>query len=67
MRFACLGAACHPAVDVKIRTQDCSAFGELQSTALRIPIEAAAVDRFVNQLRQFKIADDALIILPAAQ
>ena len=67
MSFACLDAACHPAVDVKLRTQDCSAFGELQSVALRIPLEAAAVDNFVNQLRQFKVAGEAVISLPMAQ
>jgi hypothetical protein len=41
---------------VKIRTEDCAAFGELQSAALRIPVEAAAIDEFVNQLRNFNIA-----------
>ena len=64
MRFACLDAACHPAVDVKIRTEDCAAFGELQPAALRIPIEAAAIDEFVNQLRNFKIAAPKTITLP---
>jgi len=66
MKFSCLDAVAHAAVDVKLRTQDCSAFGELQSVALRLPIEAAAVDDFVNQLRQFKVADQAVITLPMA-
>jgi len=67
MRFACVDAACHPVVDVKLRTQECTAFCELQSVALRIPLEAAAVDDFVNQLRQFKIAGEAVVTLPMAQ
>jgi hypothetical protein len=67
MNFSCLDAVAHAAVDMKLRTQDCSAFGELQSVALRIPIEAAAVDNFVNQLRQVKIASGETINLPMAQ
>jgi len=66
MRFACLDAACHPALDVKLRTQECCAFGDLQSVALRIPLEAAAVDDFVNHLRQFRVTPQAMIVLPMA-
>ncbi|HST08996.1 MAG TPA: hypothetical protein VLL05_01360 [Terriglobales bacterium] len=63
MRFSCLDAVAHAAVDVKLRTQECGAFGDFESVALRIPIEAAAVDAFVNQLRQFKIAPEETITL----
>jgi hypothetical protein len=67
MRFACVDAACHPAVDVKLRTQACSAFGDLQSVVLRIPLEAAAIDNFETQLPQLKTANEATITLPMAQ
>ena len=39
------------AVDVRLRGNACKALGEIESVALRIPIEAAAVDIFTQQLR----------------
>jgi hypothetical protein len=67
MRFVCVDAACHPAVDVKLQIEQRSAFGEMQSVVLRIPLEAAAIDNFVTQLRQFKTAKEQTITLPMAQ
>jgi hypothetical protein len=66
MSFSCLDAVAHAAVDVRLRTQDCNACGELQSVALRVPIEAGALGTFVNQLRQFKIAPEEMITLTMA-
>ena len=51
MHFFCADAAGHAVVEVKFRGDACRALGELQSVALRIPIQAAGVDEFVNQLR----------------
>jgi hypothetical protein len=51
MHFHRLDSAGHAAVDVKLRGDACKALGEIESVALRIPIEAAAVDIFVRQLR----------------
>jgi hypothetical protein len=51
MHFYRLDSAGHAAVDVKLRAGACNVLGEIESVALRIPIEAAAVDIFVRQLR----------------
>ena len=47
----CEDAAGHAVVEVRLRAGACKGMGEIQSVALRIPIQAAAVDDFVNQLR----------------
>jgi hypothetical protein len=51
MRFFRSDSAGHAAVDVKLRGDACKALGEIESVALRIPIEAASVDSFIRQLR----------------
>jgi hypothetical protein len=51
MHFYRLDSAGHAAVDVRLRGDACKALGEIESVALRIPIEAAAVDNFIQQLR----------------
>jgi len=51
MHFHGLDSVGHAAVDVKLRGDACEGLGEIESVALRIPIEAAAVDTFVRQLR----------------
>jgi hypothetical protein len=50
MHFYCWDAAGHAAVEVKLRGGACGGVGELESVALRIPIQAAAVDKFIRQL-----------------
>lgn len=50
MRFYCTDSSGHVAVDVVLRGDACKALGEVESVALRIPIEAAAVDNFISQL-----------------
>jgi hypothetical protein len=50
MHFRGLDSVGHAAVDVKLRGDACKALGEIESVALRIPIEAAAVDNFIRQL-----------------
>ena len=51
MRFYRLDSAGHAAVDVRLRGDACKALGEIESVALRIPIEAAAIDNFIQELR----------------
>jgi hypothetical protein len=51
MHFFCADAAGHAVVEVKLRGGACRALGEMQSVALRIPIQAAGVDEFIRQLR----------------
>jgi hypothetical protein len=50
MHFYRLDSAGHAAVDVKLRGEACKTLGEFESVALRIPVEAAAVDNFIQQL-----------------
>lgn len=50
MHFFCEDAVGHAVVDVKLRGGACKGLGEIQSVALRIPIQAAGVDDFVKQL-----------------
>jgi len=50
MHFYCSDAAGHAVVDVKLRGSACNGVGEIESVALRMPIQAAAVDNFVQQL-----------------
>ena len=51
MYFFCEDAACHAVVEVQLRAGACKGMGEMQSVALRIPIQAAGVDDFVKQLQ----------------
>ena len=52
MHFFCRDSVGHAAVDAKLRSAGCLALGEVESVALRIPIEAAAIDSFLPQLRE---------------
>ena len=54
LHFCCLDSSGHIAVDVQLRGDTCAAMGQLESVALRIPLEAAAIDKFVEQLRNFR-------------
>jgi len=51
MHFYCRDSVGHAAVDVKLRGGACVALGEVESVALRIPVEAAAIDAFLVQVR----------------
>lgn len=51
MHFFCKDAVGHATVEVKLRGAACHEIGEVESVALRIPIQAAGVDDFVAQLR----------------
>jgi hypothetical protein len=51
MHFYCRDSVGHAAVDVSLRGDACAAMGEVQSVALRLHIEAAAIDSFIEQLK----------------
>ena len=51
MHFFCADGAGHAVVEVKLRGDACRVLGEMESVALRIPIQAAGVDEFIKQLR----------------
>jgi hypothetical protein len=51
LHFLCKDSAGHAVVEVKLRGDACKGLGEIESVALRIPIQAAGVDDFVRQLR----------------
>ncbi len=51
MYFYCRDSVGHAMVDVRLRGDGCITLGEVESVALRIPVEAAAIDSFLVQLR----------------
>ena len=51
MHFFCEDAAGHAVVEAKLRNGACQGMGEVESVALRIPIQAAGVDDFIKQLQ----------------
>jgi len=52
LQFRCTDSVGHAEVEVKLRGDVCKGLGELESVALRIPVQAAAIDSFVSQIRQ---------------
>jgi hypothetical protein len=51
LHFYCLDSVGHAAVEVKLRSDDRETPGKAESVELHIPIEAAAVDSFVAQVK----------------
>jgi hypothetical protein len=51
LHFYCLDSVGHAAVNVKLRSDDREASRKAESVALQIPIEAAAIDSFVAQVK----------------
>jgi hypothetical protein len=52
MYFRCLDSVGHGEAEVKLRGDGCKGMGETESVALRIPVQAAAIDSFLSQVRQ---------------
>lgn len=52
LSFHSMNSSGRPVVDVQLKGAGCTAFGEPESVALRIPIEPAAVDAFAEQLSE---------------
>jgi hypothetical protein len=67
MNFCCRDSRGHGMVEIKLRGDGCNGFGEVQSVALRIPIEPAAIDVFVAQLRQIDSTNGVVAFLPMAK
>jgi len=55
MSFYCLDSAGHAVVETKLHGGASLKSGELESVALRIPIEPASVDELVRQLEQIDL------------
>jgi hypothetical protein len=51
---------------VKLKGEFCPAFGELESVALRMLVEAAAVDSFISQIAKMEIIEGATVCLEMA-
>lgn len=64
MKFRCSDALGHAVVEIKLRGDGSEGLGELESVALRIPIEPAAVDSFVQQLMAMDSTIGASASLP---
>ena len=52
MHFCGTDSMGYAVVEVKLRGDACKGLGEVESVAPRIPIQAAAMDSFVSQIRQ---------------
>jgi hypothetical protein len=63
MKFRCSDALGHAVVEIKLRGES-EGLSELESVALRIPIEPAAVDSFVQQLMAMDSTIGASASLP---
>lgn len=50
MNFYCWDSRGHSIADIKLRGDGCKALGEVESVALRIPIELAGLDSFLAQI-----------------
>ena len=48
--FHCRDSVGHAVVEVKLRGDGCKGLGEVESVALRLAVEAAAIDAFVLEL-----------------
>src|SRR5262249_35822393 len=55
--FYCKDSVGHAAVDVKLRGDACKALGDVESVALRIPIQAAGVDSFIVQIKSMNTSE----------
>lgn len=64
MKFRCSDALGHAVVEIKLRGDGSEGLCELESVALRIPIEPAAVDSFVRQLMAMDSTIGASASLP---
>jgi hypothetical protein len=52
---------------VKLRGDACKGLGEVESVALRIPVQAAAIDSFVSQIKQIEKLVGAIAYLQMAK
>jgi len=66
MTFYCSDSRGHSIAEIHLRGEGCKALGEVESVALRIPIEPAGLDSFLAQLAVAGIQLGAKAFLPMA-
>jgi hypothetical protein len=66
VELRCADSSGHVLADIKLRGHDCSALGEVESVALRLHLEPASIDLFVQQLKTMKVTAGAGAFLTAA-
>lgn len=67
MHFYCLDSVGHASADVELQSGTWGALNEIQTVTLRIPVEAAAIDSFVSQIRLMKRETGAIALLEMAK
>ena len=67
MHLYCSDSSGHAVLEIQLRGDGCKALGEVESVALRMPIEAAGVDSFVQQLIVMNSTIGASAALPMAK
>jgi hypothetical protein len=66
MKFSCPDSRGRAVVEIRLRGDACQALGEPESVALRVPIEPAGIDSFVEQLAAVNSTIGASATLPMA-
>jgi hypothetical protein len=66
MHFFCVDGRGHSAVGVQLRDRR-NGLDEAASLSLQIPLEPAAIDNFVEQLRQLDLLRDSVAYLEMAK
>ena len=55
VELRCSDSSGHVLADLKLRSDGCKALGEIESVALRLRLEPAAINSFVQQLKAMKV------------
>ena len=66
VKFSCPDSTGRAVIEMRLRGDACQGLGELESVALRIPIEPAGIDSFVEQLAAVNSTIGASAMLPMA-
>lgn len=66
MNFYCSDSRGHSVAEIKLRGDGCAALGEVESVALRIPIEPAGLDSFLAQIVAGGVEIGSRAFLPMA-
>jgi hypothetical protein len=66
LKFSCPDSTGRAVVEIRLRGDACEALGEPESVALRVPVEPAGIDSFVQQLTTVYTTIGAGAVLPMA-
>ena len=66
LKFSCSDSTGRAVVEIRLRGDACEALGELESVALRMPVEPAGIDSFVQQLTTIDTTIGQGAVLPMA-